>query len=187
MRNELEQIKNLTVNTVNKMNKIYSAIDEIKRTVREDMMRDKLRPQYETIETTAEEYYTGIDKAAESLKMLLENAAKIRKEDINLDVMAVIKELKPSADELTQICNDYKNNQTMLRLIREYIHANGISGVIIPAINADRVTALNRICDNLKGCAKVAADYNSPLHTRQFEHIANNFDSVFEKDLAIID
>lgn len=187
MRKEIEQIKNLTLTTVNRMSKIYSAIDEINRTVREDMLRDKLSPQYEAMESTAEEYYTGIDKAAESLKMLLEDSAKIRKEDINLDVMAVIKELKPSADELTQICNDYKNNQTMLRLIREYIHANSIGGVIIPAINADRVTALNRICDNLKGCAKVAADYNSPLHTKQFEHIANNFDSIFEKELAIID
>lgn len=187
MRNEITQIKNATITAATKMKNTYNAIDEINRTVKPDMVRDKLRPHYEALETTVNEYFASVDKSAENLKMLLEDAAKIRKEDINLDVMAVIRELNPTADELTQICNDYKNNQTMLRLLREYIKGNKIDGVIIPPINADRVKALKRLCENLKGCARVAADYNSPLHTTQFEHYANNFDTVFEKEIEIID
>ena len=186
MRKEIEQIKNLTLTCVKTMNDIYAQLDENGRTLLAAVAVKRNYPLFEKFEETVTTYAENIDNASAELIKTFNEAARIRHGDIDPHLLSVIKELKPSAEELTEICNDYKENQTMLRLIREYVSNNKITNVTMPAIMADRVIALNKICKDLKDIARIASDHESPLRTKQFENIANNFDSVFETQLNII-
>lgn len=186
MRKEIEQIQSLTLNCVKTLNGIYDELDENARTLLEAVAAERQHPLFDKLKETVTTYAEQIDNASLELTKTFNEAARIRGGDIDLNMLKVINDLKPSAAELTEICRDYANNQTMLRLIREYVKNNKIEWVEIPSIMADRVTALDKICKDLKDCSRIAADYESPLRTKQFEHIANNFDTVFGAQLKII-
>ena len=197
MRKEIEQIKNLTLVCVRDLNEVYKAIDENARTLIESVVAERQSPLFRKLEEIAADYAEKIDnkirsitkneKSSAELENTFKSSARIKAADIDLDMLNVIKTLEPAAEELSEICKDYENNQTMLRLIREYSKNNKIHNVEIPAIMADRVVALNKMCKDLKDCARIAADYSSPLRAKQLEYIANNFDNAFAAQLKIID
>ena len=186
MRKEIEQIKNLTLVCVRDLNEVYKAIDENARTLIEAVAAERQLPLFRKLKEIASSYAEKIDNASTELENTFKSSARIKAADIDLDMLNVIKTLEPTAGELSEICKDYENNQTMLRLIREYSKNNKIHDVEIPAIMADRVVALNKMCKDLKDCARIAADYSSPLRAKQLEYIANNFENAFASQLAII-
>lgn len=186
MRKEIEQIKNLTLNCVKNLNGTYAQIDENARTLIQEVVAERQSPLYKQLKETVKVFAESVDSTSAGLIATFNNAARIKSADIDLEVLKVIEILEPSAEELSEICKDYENNQTMLRLIREYSKNNKIERVKIPAIMVDRIVALNKICKDLKDCARIAADYSSPLRAKQLENIANNFENVFASQLAII-
>lgn len=186
MRKEIENIKNLAIRCVNDLNAIYKQIDDNAESLIAAVLSERQSPLYDKLATTAETFSANVDKESETLLTAFRGASRLKAEDANLDFMNVIKMLKPSASEIEEIAKDYANNQTMLRILKEYCTDNKIYDVKLPAIIADRIIAVEKICRDLKDCARIASNHNSPLRTRQFAHVVENFDNIYGADLEII-
>ena len=186
MTTHITKLKDLTIVCLKDMNKIYEAIDRNARELVAAVVAERQSPLFEQLRQTAADYISSVDALIDTVKASNLKDARIKASDIDFNLLKAIEQLSPSDSELELICQDYAQNPTMLRLIREKANADKRHNLKIPSVPTDKVKAFEKIADFLKGCVHVASDYSSPLRTHQLENVVNNFETAFKNELEVI-
>ncbi len=145
MTTHITKLKDLTLVCLKDMNKTYEAIDRNARELVAAVVAERQSPLFDQLRQTAADYISNVDALIGTVQTSNLKDARIKASDIDFNLLKAIEQLSPSDSELDLICQDYAQNPTMLRLIRERANVDKRHNLKIPAVPTDKVKAFVKL------------------------------------------
>ena len=185
MRSEIQKAKEVMQRAANNARLYHENISRIRRTCKPECILEEIKTYADPLQQSMIQATQEVDEALGSLATTLKAGIIIRGEDYDSATMAAISALEPGAAELTEIAKRYAGNETMLRALNQYNIKYKV-GAEIPVCGQSKVDALNMIQSDISYILQEAGKVDCRYGSKQLQHIAEHFDTVFSDRIGII-
>lgn len=188
MRVELENVRGIMQKAANGARLYHEQISHVRKTCKPDVIVKETETYAKPLKEAMEKAASEIQAQLSELEARIKKASMLDPKSYNKDTVDLIRTMKPDAEELEAIAEQYKGNETMLRFFHKYREENKLI-VNLPLCGADKLKHVKLMRDDLTYVLGLAGEPFSETNRyadAQLQHFAENFEKVFADRISAI-
>ena len=188
MRYELENVKASIQKAAAAARMYHENIDHVRRTCRPEVILKETETFSKPLKESMDKAKAEIREQLNGVASMIKKNAMLDPKNYNRDVVDLIRTMEPAAEELEAIAEQFKGNDTMLRVFRKYCDENHVIANL-PVCSADRLKSVELLRGDLEYILSLAGEPTSATNVygdTQLQHFAEKFEEVFADRIEAI-
>lgn len=188
MRHELENVKTILQKAAASSRIYHESIAHVRRTCKPELILKETETFAKSLKEAMEKAKLEIRDQLGGMEARIKKNAMLDPKNYNRDVVDLIRTMKPGAEELEAIAEQFKGNDTMIRVFRKYCEDNEVCANL-PACSLDKLKSAELLRHDVEYILDLAGEPTSATNKygdAQLQHFAENFETVFADRISTI-
>ena len=188
MRYELENVRAILQKAASSARMYHEHIAHVRRTCKPDVILKETETFSKPLKESMEKAKAEIREQLGGMEATIKKNAMLDPKRYNKDVVDMIRTMKPGAEELEAIAEQFEGNDTMLRFFHKYCEENKVCAKL-PACSFDKLKNAEMLRHDVEYILDLAGEPTSATNKYgdvQLQHFAENFETVFADRISVI-
>ena len=188
MRYELENVKEILRKAAASANLYHEHISHVRRTCKPEVILKETEAFALPLKEAMVKAKAEVREQMTLMATTIKKRSMLDPKNYNKEVVDLVRTMKPDAEELEAIAEQFKGNDTMIRFFRKHNEENDLRANL-PLCGADRVKIAELMRGDLEYVLDLAGEPTSATNrygNAQLQHFAENFETVFADRISAI-
>ena len=188
MRHELENVRAILQKAASSARMYHENIAHVRRTCKPDVILKETETFSKPLKESMEKAKADIREQLGDMEATIKKNSMLDPKNYNKDVVDLIRTMKPGAEELEAIAEQFKGNDTMIRVFHKYCEENQVCAKL-PTCSLDKLKNAEMLRNDVEYILDLAGEPTSATNMygdAQLQHFAENFETVFADRISTI-